>query len=164
MGGHKNPVVSNLSRAFWASLSLMVTPWVGKSRPETLLTRTLDCYGWTPWLPNTYIKSGRKNGMKLSFYPIVSLDFTKTIWRTVIILWDNERRYSSKQITYWSLLFGTFLYYEKEEPPVCVECTLSSQIKHILIECVDLVDVRKYLFIKICLFTLSERKARDCFF
>ena len=32
---------------------------------------------------------------------------------------------------------------KKEEPPVCVTCNTATTVKHTLIECVDLVGVRK---------------------
>ena len=44
-----------------------------------------------------------------------SLDFTRAYGQTVLILWDMERRHSSTQITYWSLLFDTFRCLEKNK-------------------------------------------------
>ena len=54
-------------------------------------------------------------------------------------------------ITYWSLLFLAFLYFEgkkkkerkKEEAPVCVTCDTVITIKHVLIECTDFIKIRK---------------------
>ena len=34
---------------------------------------------------------------------------------------------------------------KKEEPPVCVTCNTNTTVKHILIECADLVEVRKII-------------------
>ena len=47
---------------------------------------------------------------------------------------------------YWPFLFHAFLSLKmkrKEEPPVCAACNATITVKHILIECADLVVVRK---------------------
>ena len=43
---------------------------------------------------------------------------------------------------------------KKEESPVCVACDTIITIKHILIECADLVEVRKTYFEEKCLYLL----------
>ena len=48
----------------------------------------------------------------------------------------------------WSFHIGHFYFtysflLKKEEPPVCVACNAAITVKHILIECADLVEVRK---------------------
>ena len=72
-------------------------------------------------------------------------------------------------ITYWSLLFDTFLYFEKRVfnseynkvldnklTGVCVACNVALTIKHILIECVDLLETRKKYFEEKSLYSLSR--------
>ena len=45
----------------------------------------------------------------------------------------------------------------KEEAPVCVACNTAVTIKHILIECADLLEIRKKIFrTEVFVFTLSE--------
>ena len=43
---------------------------------------------------------------------------------------------------------------KKEEPPVCVACNTTISVKHILIECADLVEVRKNYFVERSLHSL----------
>ena len=45
--------------------------------------------------------------------------------------------------TYWSFLFHAFLSIEKKQSLLCVACYTTITVKHILIECADLVEVRK---------------------
>ena len=42
----------------------------------------------------------------------------------------------------------------KEEPPVCVACNTTITVKHILIECADLLGVRKKYFEERTLYSL----------
>ena len=45
----------------------------------------------------------------------------------------------------------------KEEAPVCVACNTAVTIKHILIECADLLEIRKKIFrTEVFVFILSE--------
>ena len=46
----------------------------------------------------------------------------------------------------YSCTFQAFLFIEIEEPPVCVTCNTTIIVKLTLIECADLVDVRKNYF------------------
>ena len=39
-----------------------------------------------------------------------------------------------------------FFWKKKEEPPVCVACNTAITVNHILVECADLVEVRKKYF------------------
>ena len=50
--------------------------------------------------------------------------------------------------------FMHFFLFEKEEPPVCVVCNAAIRVKLILIECADLVEVRKKYFEKRSLLSL----------
>ena len=43
---------------------------------------------------------------------------------------------------------------EKEEPPVCVACNTTTTVKHTLIECADLVEVRNKDFEERSLYSL----------
>ena len=53
--------------------------------------------------------------------------------------------------------FTHFFILTKEEPPVCVACNTIITIKHILIECADLVEVRKKYFLgEIFVFTVPK--------
>ena len=60
---------------------------------------------------------------------------------------------SSKQTTYWSFLFTHFSF-EKKKPPVCVAYNTIIMVKHTLIECADLVEIRKKYFEERCLYSL----------
>ena len=55
---------------------------------------------------------------------------------------------------YWLFLYEAFLYFEQEEPPVCVTCNTTITVKRILIECADLVEVRKKYFEERSLYSL----------
>ena len=52
------------------------------------------------------------------------------------------------------ILFDTFLYLRREEAPVCVACGAVITVKHILIECADLLEIRKKYFEKRSLYSL----------
>ena len=43
---------------------------------------------------------------------------------------------------------------KKEEPAVCVTCNTATTVKHTLIECADLVEIRKKYFEERCLYSL----------
>ena len=47
-----------------------------------------------------------------------------------------------------------FFFWEKEEPPVCVAGNTTITVKHILIECADLLGVRKKYFEERTLYSL----------
>ena len=52
----------------------------------------------------------------------------------------------------------------KEEAAVCVACNAVITVKHILIECADLLEIRKGIFRReISVFTLSERDSGNNF-
>ena len=51
----------------------------------------------------------------------------------------------------------------KEEAPVCVACNVVLTVKHILIECADLLEIRKIFWREIFVFTLSERDSGSGF-
>ena len=58
-------------------------------------------------------------------------------------------------MTYWSLLFDTFFFIlRKEEAAVCVARGAVIAIKHILIECADLLEIRKKYFEERSLYSL----------
>ena len=46
------------------------------------------------------------------------------------------------------------LFWEKEEAPVCVACNAVIKVKHILIECADLLETRKKYFEEKSLYSL----------
>ena len=83
--------------------------------------------------------------MGWSYYSIqrASWHLTKAFRRAVNILWYEKRRHSSKQTTFGHCYFMHSFLLTKEEPPVCVACNTTITVKHILIECADLVEVRK---------------------
>ena len=47
---------------------------------------------------------------------------------------------------------------KREEPPVCVACNTTVTVKHFLIECADLVEVRKKYFEERSLYLLLRNK------
>ena len=53
---------------------------------------------------------------------------------------------------------------QKEEPPVCVPCNTTISVKHILIECADLVEVRKKYFEERSLYSLFRNVNLEKFF
>ena len=62
---------------------------------------------------NMYIKFGRKNGVKLFWYLISFTKFYRNFQTNCYLFVIQGRKHCFKQITYWSLLFDTFLYFEK---------------------------------------------------
>ena len=115
---------------------------------KTLSTKNLQMTScpfltWNPWLPNAYTKSGRQNGMNLLEYPISFMRFHQRSWKIIILLWYKRKRHRSKQITHLSHLSDKLLYFEKRRAS-CLFCIDTiTPIKHILIECADLVEVTK---------------------
>ena len=81
--------------------------------------------------------------------------------------WNTRKKtHCFKQITYWSLLFDTFLYFEKGRGSClrCVACGAVITVKHTLIEYADLLEIKKKYFRReISVFTLSERDSGSNF-
>ena len=57
----------------------------------------------------------------------------------------------------------SFLF-KNEEPPVCVPCNAASTVKHIVIECAELVEVRKKYFEERSLYSLFRNVNLEKFF
>ena len=53
---------------------------------------------------------------------------------------------------------------EKEEPPVYVACNTTTTVKHTLIECADVVEVRKKYFEERSLYSLFRNVNPEFFF
>ena len=94
-----------------------------------------------------YIKFVRKNGMKLFWYlikfhdilpklPDIVLSFCNTRKENTVL---NRLHISHSYLTHSFIL-------RKEEAPVCVACNAVITVKHILIECADLLEIRKKYF------------------
>ena len=95
------------------------------------------------------IRFGRKNGMKL-FHEILPklpdklLSFCNTRKENTVLI--------RLHISHFYLTHSFIL--RKEEAPVCVACNVVLTVKHILIECTDLLEIRKKYFGEKSLFSL----------
>ena len=91
-----------------------------------------------------YTKFGRKNGTKLSkkFHEILLklpdklLSFCNAGKEDTVL---NRLHIGHSYLTH------SFIF-RKEEAPVCVACNVLLTVKHILIECADLLETRKKYF------------------
>ena len=93
------------------------------------------------------IKFGKKNGMKLVWYPISFTKFYRN-FQTNCYLFVNTRKENTvlnRLHIGHSYLTHSFIL-RKEEAPVCVACNVVLIVKHILIECADLLETRKKYF------------------
>ena len=52
----------------------------------------------------------------------------------------------------------------KEQPPVCVACNVVLSVKHILIECTDVLEIRKKYFEEKSLYSLFRNVIPEVFF
>ena len=68
----------------------------------------------------------------------------------------------------WSLIGHSYLTHSfilrKEEAPVCVACNTILTVKHILIECADLLEVRKKYFEQKSLYSLYQNVSPEIIF
>ena len=52
----------------------------------------------------------------------------------------------------------------KEEAPICVACNVVPAVKHILIECADLLEIRKKYFEEKSLYSIFRNKIPEVVF
>ena len=57
-----------------------------------------------------------------------------------------------------------FFVLRKEEAPVCVACNAVIRVKHVFIECADLLEIRKKYFEEISLYSLFRNVIPDIIF
>ena len=110
----------------------------------------------TTRLPNMSIKFVRKNGIELFWYsnkfheilpklPDKLLSFCKTRKENTVL--NRFKHIGHSYLTHSFIL-------RKEEAPVCVACNAVITIKHVLIECADLLEIRKKYFKEKSLYSL----------
>ena len=100
------------------------------------------------------IKFGRKNGMKLFWYLITFTKFYRNF--RINLSFCNTRKENTvlnRLHVGHSYLTHSFIL-RKEEAPVCVACGAVVTVKHILIECADLLEIRKKYFEEKSLYSL----------
>ena len=93
------------------------------------------------------ITSGRKNGMKLVWYLISNMKFYRNFQTNcyLFVIQGKQTLVFNRLHFGHSCLTHSFIL-RKEEAPVCVACNAVITIKHILIECADLLEIRKKYF------------------
>ena len=93
--------------------------------------------------------------MKLSWYLISFMKFYRN-FQTNCYLFLNTRKEDAvlnRFHTGHSYLTHSFIL-RKEEAPVCDECNAVTTVKHSLIECADLLEIRKKYFEERSLYSL----------
>ena len=100
-----------------------------------------------PFTAKYSIKFGRKNGMKLVWYQISFTKFYRN-FETNCLSFCNTRKENTvlnRLHIGHSYLTHSFIL-RIEEAPVCVACDAIITVKHILIECADLLEIKKKYF------------------
>ena len=111
------------------------------------------------------IKFGNKNGMKLVWYLINFTKFYRNC-QTNCYLFCNTRKENTvlnRLHIGHSYLTHSFIF-RKEEAPVCVACNVVPTVKHILIECADLLEIRKKYFEERSLYSLFRNVIPEIMF
>ena len=92
------------------------------------------------------IKFGRKNGMKLFRYLISFTKFYRNFQTNLYFCnTRKENTVLNRLHIGHSYLTHSFIL-RTEEAPICVACNAVITVKHILIECADLLEIRKKYF------------------
>ena len=90
----------------------------------------------------------------------------KLVWYQISFM----KFYQRKENTFLNRLHIGHSYFihsfilRKEEAPVCVACNTALTIKHILIECADLLEVRKKYFEQKSLYSLFWNVSHEIIF
>ena len=94
-----------------------------------------------------YMKFGRKNEMKLLQCPEKLHDILPKL-SDKLLTFCNTRKEDTvlNRLHIGHSYFTHSFLLKREEPRVCVACNTSITVKHILIECADLVEARKKYF------------------
>ena len=107
----------------------------------------------------------QKNGMKLVSYLISFMKFYPNFQTNCyLFVIQGKKKLLKIDYTYWSPLFDTSLYFEKGRGPVCVACGAVITVKHILIECADLLEIRKKYFEERSLYSLFRNAIPEIIF
>ena len=111
-----------------------------------------------------YIKFGRKNGMKLFWYLISFTKFYQNFQTNLSFCnTKKENTVLSRLHTGHSCLTHSFIL-KKEEAPVCVAYNAVITVKHIMIECADLFEIRKKYFEEKSLYSLFRNVIPEIIF
>ena len=110
------------------------------------------------------IKFGEKNGMKLVWYLISFTKFYRNFQTNccLFVIQGNKTVLNRLHIGH-SYLTHSFIL-RKEEAPVCVACDAVIAVKHILIECADLLEIRKKCFEERSLYSLFRNVILEIIF
>ena len=68
--------------------------------------------------------------------------------------WSNLYFFFFFRFLYWNTNWLTKIISRKEEAPVCAACNAVITVKHFLIECADLLEIRKKYFEEKSLYSL----------
>ena len=107
----------------------------------------------------------RQNGMKLFWYLISFMKFYRN-FQTVCPFFCNTREENTglnRLHIGHSFLTHSFIL-RREEAPVCVACGTVITVKHILIECADLLEIRKKYFEERSVYSLFRNVIPEIFF
>ena len=89
-----------------------------------------------------YFKFGRKNGMKLFWYLISFMKFYRNFQTNCyLFVIQGKKTVLNRLHIGHSYLTHSFIL-RKEEAYVCVACDAVITVKHILIECADVLEIR----------------------
>ena len=78
--------------------------------------------------------------------------------KTVVVSWGHRARSGQVVIQYTSVVF-----LQHKSLLFCVACNTIT-VKHILVECADLVEIRKKIFwLEICVFTVTKCESEETF-
>ena len=110
-----------------------------------------------------YIKFGRKNGIKVLWYRISFMKFYRNFQLLSFCNTRKENTVLNRLHLGHSYLTHSFIF-RKEEAPVCVACNTVITVKYILIECANLLEIRKKYFEETSLYSLFRNVIPEMIF
>ena len=108
---------------------------------------------------------GRKNGIKLLWYP-ASFMTSYQSFADKLLTFCNTRKEDTvlNRLHIGHSYFTQSFLLKKEEHPVCVACNTTITVKHVFIECADLLEVRKKYFEERSLYSLFRNMSSEDIF
>ena len=111
-----------------------------------------------------YIKFGTKNGMKLFRHLISFMKFFQNFQTNCYPFVIKGKKTILNRLHIGHSYLTHFFILRKEEASVCVACNVLLTVKHILIECADLLEIRKKYFEERSLYSLFRNVISEIFF
>ena len=113
-----------------------------------------------------YIKFGRKNGMKQFWYLISFMKFYRNFQTNCCPFVIQGKKTVLNRLHIGHSYLTHSLILRKEEAPVCVcvACNAVITVKHILMECADLLEIRKKYFKERSLYSLFQNAILEIIF